>query len=154
MHAPHRMFCAVLPLIMLLPVAGIAQRHPRYLAARSDLFVARELIANSREEPNVMRNLGRCQEEINAAIREIDNAAVLDNRDLRARPPVDTSLDRPGRFRKIMALLESARADLSREEDNPAAARWRSIAYRRIDAARDYLRRAATDARMDRLWGK
>jgi hypothetical protein len=146
----NKLLRAGLPLLLLLPAVATAQRHPRYLSARSDLQVAQQLILTAHEEPNVMRNLNACEGEIAAAIREIDNAAVLDGRDLRAKPSIDTSLDRPGRFRKVLALLDSARADLAREEDNPAAARWRSIAYRRIDAARDFARRAMIDAHLDR----
>lgn len=67
-----------------------------------------------REEPNVTRQLIAADREVEAAVREIDRAAVLDRKDIYDHPPVDTRLDRPGRFRKIMALLNSARGDLAR----------------------------------------
>jgi hypothetical protein len=150
------MFQRPLPtaLILLTLASGIAsaQRHPHYLRARSDLFVAQRILTSMNEEPNVMRSIRNCEQEVAAAIREIDNAAVLDGRDLRQNPPIDANLDRPGRFRKVMELIESARAGLGREEDNPAAARWRNRAYRHLDLARDYLRTAASTARLDRLW--
>jgi len=34
-------------------------------------------------------------------------------------PPIDTNLDRRGRFRKAMELLQRARADIAAEEDDP-----------------------------------
>lgn len=140
---------------LLAPASGLAEspgRHPHYLRARSDLSAARYFL-RVREEANVTRNLIAADREVEAAIREIDNAAVLDHKDIYDRPPADTRLDRPGRFRKIMALLQSARADLAREEDNRAARGWRDAAFRRIDAAMDFVRRAARDARIDHELG-
>jgi hypothetical protein len=52
-----------------------------------------------------------------------------------------------------MALLRSARADIDREEDNPAARGWRNTAFRHIDAAMDFVRQAARDLRIDRRLG-
>jgi hypothetical protein len=58
---------------MIIPVGGKAEtpgRHPRYLHARTDLRVA-QWLSRVHEEPNVMRNLNRCDQEIEAAIHEI-----------------------------------------------------------------------------------
>ena len=55
---------------MMIPVGGKADtpgRHPRYLRARSDLRAV-QWLSRVHEEPNVMRNLKRCDEEIEAAI--------------------------------------------------------------------------------------
>ena len=139
----------------LVPPPGLADtpgRYPHYLRARSDLRAAQYFL-RVREEPNVTRNLIAADREVEAAIHEIDRAAVLDRKDIYDRPPADTRLDRPGRFRKIMALLNSARADIAREEDNPNARAWRDVAFRRIDAAMDFVRRAARDARIDHELG-
>ena len=54
---------------------------------------------------------------------------------------------------RVMALLDSARADIAREEDNPYAVGWRNLAYRHIDAAKEHLRRAAVTLRLDRELG-
>jgi hypothetical protein len=140
---------------ILIANTGLAEtpgRHPRYLHARSDLRVV-QILSRVHEEPNVMRNLRRCDEEIEAAIHEIDVASVIDRKDLEDHPRVDTSLDRSGRFRKMMALLDSARRDIGQEEDNPRAVAWRNAAFRHIDEARVSLRRAATDLRIDRELG-
>jgi hypothetical protein len=77
------------------------------------------------------------------------NAAVLDRKDVEDHPPIDTGLPRNDRFRKIADLMRSARRDIEQEEDNPVARKWRNAAFLYIDAALDYLHRAAVDARVD-----
>jgi len=138
---------------LLAPAAMHAQgRHPRYLHARTDLRTA-QLLARVREERNVTRNLEAAAVEIEAAIREIDNAAVLDRKDLVDRPPIDANLARKDRFRKIVDLLRSSRADIEHEEDNPNARGWRDAAFRHIDEALNAVHRAAVDAQLDHELG-
>lgn len=138
---------------LFVPAGLYAQgRHPRYLRARTDLRRA-QLFARVKEEPNVSRNLEAAAREIEAAIKEIDNAAVLDRRDLMDRPPIDARLARKDRFRKIVDLLRSARADIEHEEDNPNARGWRDAAFRHIDEALNAVHRAATDAKLDHELG-
>lgn len=127
-------------------------RHPRYLHARTDLRHA-QLLLRVHDEPNVMRHVDAVHAEIEAAIHEVDRAAVIDRKDLEDHPRIDTGLDRPGRFRRAMALLVSARRDINEEEDNPRAIGWRNAAFQHIDAAMDQLRRAARDLKIDRLEG-
>ncbi len=134
------------------PGPGSYGRHPRYLHARTDLRTAQYLL-RVEEEPNVMRRMRDADREVEAAIGEIDNASVLDRKDLDDHPRVDTGLDRRGRFSKIVALLRSARADIAGEEDNPSARGWRDVAFRHIDDAMDSVRRAAIDLRFDRDLG-
>jgi hypothetical protein len=148
-------FAALGLAVLLFTGSGSADtpgRHPRYLHARTDLRTA-QLILRGREEPNVMRHILKVDQAIDRAVAEIDRAAVLDRKDIADHPRVDTSLDRRGRFRKVMALLRSARADISREEDNPRATGWRDHAYHHIDEAIEQLQRAARDLRMDHLEG-
>src|SRR5208283_6000876 len=115
---------------LFAPAAIDAQgRHPRYLHARTDLRTA-QFFARVREEPNVTRHLEAAVGEIEAAIREIDRAAVLDAKDLEDHPHIDANLARKDRFRKIVDLLRSARADIEHEEDNPRAREWRNAAFR------------------------
>ncbi len=138
---------------LVAPAAMQAQgRHPRYLKARSDLRAA-QLFARVREEPNVTRNLEAAAGEMEGAIREIDRAAVLDARDLDDHPRIDERIPRRDRFRKIVDLLRSARADIEHEEDNPRAREWRNAAFRHIDAALNAVHRAAMDARLDHELG-
>lgn len=146
-------------LIALTSLAAVALvfadspgRHPAYLRARTDLRTA-QMFLRVREEPNVQRQLNEAEREIEAAIGEVDRAAFLDRKDLIDRPPIDTRLDRHGRFRKVVELLRSARADLGREEDNGTARGWRDGAYRHIDQALEHMHRAAVDQHWDRELG-
>jgi hypothetical protein len=118
--------------------------HPAYLHARSDLRRA-ELLMHRRDEPNVIRDLDAAAREAHEAVREIDNAAAWDRKDLIDNPPVDTYPDRPGRFRAMAQFLWSARRDIEREEDNPAAREWRNRALHHIDESLRLVRRAARD---------
>ena|SRR5579863_2212361 len=127
-------------------------RHPAYLRARSDLRAAQFLL-RVREEPNVTRHLVQADREVEAAIVEIDRAAVLDRKDLDDRPRVDTNFDRRRRFGRTVELLRSARADLGREEDNGRARGWRDAAYRHIDEALEHMHRAAVDLHWDHELG-
>jgi hypothetical protein len=127
-------------------------RHPAYLRARSDLRRA-QLLLRVREEPNVTRRLIEADHEAEAAIVEIDRAALIDRKDLEDHPRVDTNLDRRGRFRRIVELMRSARADLGREEDNGRARGWRDEAYRHIDEALEHMHRASVDLHWDREFG-
>lgn len=144
----------VLALVAALAFATLAMagRHPRYLHARSDLRTA-QFLMRVHDEDNVMRHLRQADREIDAAVREIDTAAVIDHRDIEDHPPIDRSLDRRGRFHKAMELLQAARSDIGREEDNPRAIGWRDAAYRHIDEAIGQLRRAVRDLHMDHMEG-
>ena len=133
-------------------LADTPGRHPRYLHARSDLRTA-QLLSRVREEPNVAARLREMDREIEAAIVETDHAIVLDRKDMDDHPRIDASMDRTGRFRKMLELLQAARSDIAREEDNPSAVGWRDLAYRHVDAAINFLKRAARDARLGRELG-
>jgi hypothetical protein len=131
--------------LLLAPLAASAQPlHPRYLRARSDLRRAMALMRVP-EEPNVRRDMDIAFGYIEGAIREIDLAARFDRRDLDDNPPVDTGTGRGGRFREILRLLDSARSDIAREEDNPRAMEWRRRAYRFIDDAMAMIRKGGYD---------
>jgi hypothetical protein len=138
---------------ILLPPPASAQRHPRYLRARSDLRTAQFIVRDMNLEPNVMRHVHTADGEIDRAIREIDHAAVVDGKDLNDHPRVDTHLDRRGRFREVMRLLNAARHDIAKEEDNPRAIRWRDVAFSHIDRAIEEMRGAARDLHFDHLEG-
>jgi hypothetical protein len=150
-----RWICGVGAVVLLAAsaAADTPGRHPRYIHARTDLRTA-QLLLRVHDEPNVMRHVDAVHAEVEAAIHEVDRAAVIDRKDWMDRPPIDANLDRPGRFRKAMELLVSARRDIGEEEDNPRAKEWRNAAFRHIDAAIDQLRRAARDLKIDRLEGR
>ncbi len=119
-------------------------RHPRYIHARSDLRRA-VILMRLPDEPNVMRDMRDASAFVERAIRELDVAAAFDRRDIDDNPPVDTRLGRGGRFREILRLLDSARNDISQEEDNPRAREWRGRAFEMIDNAAAFVRRGGYD---------
>ena len=139
------------PLLMALaaaaltPFAAHAQYlHPAYLHARSDLRRA-TLLMRIPDEPNVNRDMSAAADFTERAIRELDAAAMFDRRDIDEHPPIDTRLGRGGRFREILRLLDSARHDIEREEDNPRAREWRNRAFRNIDDAMALIRKGGYD---------
>lgn len=140
----HLMIGVALLATVALSFADTPGRHPAYLQARSDLRRAERLMQGF-EEPNVRRDLSAATHEIQEAIREMDAAALWDRKDLDDHPPVDTYPDRPGRFRAIGQFLFSAKHDIEREEDNPAARVWRDRALHHINESIRLVRRAARD---------
>jgi len=142
---------AAVSMAVLFPFGLAAQgRHPRYLHARSDLRRSIRLMMLP-DEPNVMRDMQAAGGLVERAIRELDNAAMWDRRDLDDNPPVDTRMGRGSRFREILRLLAAARSDISLEEDNPRAAEWRNRAFRNIDDAIDMVRRGGYDRFRDEV---
>jgi hypothetical protein len=123
-------------------------RHPRYIHARADLRRS-VLLMRISDQPNVMRDMQTASGLVENAIHELDVAAMFDRRDLDEHPAIDTHLGRGGRFREILRLLESARADIAGEEDNRRAAEWRNRAFRFIDDAMAVVRKGGYDKFMD-----
>ena len=146
------LFIAAMVSLPTLMNADTPGRHPAYLHARSDLRVA-QMLMRVHDDPDVMRRVRQADIEIDRAIHEIDVAARFDHKDLDDHPPIDTRLDRRGRFQKAMELLQKSRADIAREEDDPSAVGSRNLAFRHIDAAMDFVRHAARDLRMERDLG-
>jgi hypothetical protein len=141
-HAP---ILVALAAAALAPFAANAQgRHPAYLHARADLRRA-TLLMRIRDEPNVNRDMETAIGFTERAIHELDTAAMFDRKDIDERPPIDTRLGRGSRFREILRLLESARHDIEREEDNPRAREWRNRAFRNIDDAMAVVRKGGYD---------
>jgi len=135
----------LLAIAMLAPLGAWAQfRHPHYLTARTDLRRA-TLLMRIPDEPNVMRDMATAAAQTERAIHELDLAARFDLRDINEHPPVDARMGRGSRFREILRLLGSARADIGREEDNPLARIWRNRAFGYIDSAMEVVRRGGYD---------
>ena len=128
--------------------ADIPGHHPYYLHARSDLRKAEQLLQLP-DEGNVKQQENIAAREVHAAIWEIDNAAVLDRKDVDDNPHIDTSLRHHGRFNEIERLLQSAKHDISLEENNNAARLWRHRANVHLDRAEYHVNIAAERDRID-----
>ncbi len=130
----------VLTLVLTAAIGqGIARadspgEHPHYLHARSDLRKAEQLLRLP-DERNVKAEENVAAREVHAAIWEIDHASVLDRKDVDDNPAIDTSLTHQGKFGEIERLLQSAKRDISLEEDNQSARAWRHRANVHLDRA-------------------
>jgi len=131
-----------------MALADIPGNHPAYLHARSDLRRADRLL-NAGGERNVVRDMQTADYEIDAAIREIDRAAILDHKDVDDKPQVDVSQNPVGRLHQVLRLLDSARHDLSQTEDNRYARGWRSRAAYHVNRAIDFTNRSIHDYAAD-----
>jgi hypothetical protein len=112
------------------------RQHPAYLHALEDLRHARAHL----ERPATVTAPTAWDERvavshIDAAMREITQAAIDDGKNLADHPPVDVALDWPGRLRRTLELLRRARADVNQEEDNQFARGLKRRAIEHIDAA-------------------
>ncbi len=81
-------------------------------------------------DPGVMRNLRAAAGNVEAAIREVDRASVIDGKNKEDHPRVDAIPDRVGRLHRIRELLRQGRAR-----------GWRNAAYGHIDEALEHMNR-------------
>jgi hypothetical protein len=125
------------------PPAG----HPAYLHALSDLRMARALLARPTRDVEVKWDENRAIREINAAIREIRDAAIDDGKPLEDRPPVDAHLRHRDRIRAALDLLDKAARDIEEREDNGFARGLRGRAIGHIRDAIRFTREAIEDRR-------
>jgi hypothetical protein len=128
--------------------AGWFGDHPRYLHALSDMRYAKSLIARP-DAGNVMADERAAVNELNAAIGEISEAAKEDWKPVNDHPPVDTSLDQPGRLHEAVKILSRALQDLNQEEDNGFARGLRNKAIHHLQVSRNFVRKAVGDKEWD-----
>ncbi len=127
--------CAVL-LLTTFAAADTPGAHPAYLHALTDLRHARAHL--DRMTPNARMDdyEQRAIDEIDAAIREVKEAAIDDGKPLGDHPPVDTGMDRAGRLRRAMELLDSAHRDIDERESDGFAKGLKHRALHHIEEAR------------------
>jgi tetratricopeptide (TPR) repeat protein len=125
-------------------LADTPGRHPAYLHARSEMRAAERLMM-VHDEPNVLRDLQAAADRVRQAIRLLDEASVIDRKDVEDNPRIDTYPDRVGRFRAIMQMLEGAKRDLSQAEANLSALGWRNAAIAKVNEAEGLVKKAARD---------
>jgi hypothetical protein len=121
------------------PFAARAQQvpgpHPAYLHALSDLRAARHYLNDGWAWEPVRRDDNAAIGEIDAAIREIKQAAIDDGKGVNDPFPIDKHLGPHDRFRKANELLAAAHNDLARAEDVPESRGLRDRAIHHVDEA-------------------
>lgn len=110
-------------------------RHPAYLHALTDLRHASAHLEQFTGSERRNDEEQRAIEEIDKAIGEIKHASIDDGKDLNDHPPVDSHMDRAGRYHRAMELLDKAHNDIAREEDDSWARGLRNRAIGHIDEA-------------------
>ncbi len=148
--------CAqVLPVVVALcalapsaSFAGFFGDHPRYLHALSDMRYARSLVMRP-DDRNVVNDEKNAAHELDVAIGEIKEAAREDWKPINDHPPVDTSMNRPGRLHEAIKVLDKAQHDLSEEEDDSHARNLRNRAIQHLKVARNFVRQAIGDKEFD-----
>lgn len=119
--------------------------HPAYLHALSDLRAARWLLQRPTRDAEVRWDEGRAIAEIDAAIREIRDAAIDDGKPIEDHPPVDANLRHRDRIRRAVDLLDKAARDIEERETNDFARGLRNRAVGHIRVAIRFSREAIED---------
>jgi len=84
--------------------------------------------------------------EIDAAIKEIKDAAIDDGEDLADHPAIDASLDWGGRLDHALELLQRSDKDIREREDNDFARGLRKRAVQHIEMAERFTREGIANA--------
>jgi hypothetical protein len=139
-------------LLVLLFSGCVTQpsRHPAYLHALTDLRTARWMLEHRPGDVAVNAHEDEAISEIDRAIGELKSAAVDDGKNIYDHPKADVASDYRGRLHRAAALLRTARADMTREEDNPNARGLRDRAIGHVDAALHATERAIHDVELGR----
>ena len=139
-----RMMLLILSVAMFLPAVNQIQaqgKHPAYLHALSDLRFARSLL----ERPNggeLRQQEKEAIHKIDDAIAEIKHASIDDGKNLADHEPVDVHLPWAGRLHKAIEVLDDARRDCRKEEDNPETRGLQMRVLRHIDEAHHHVEEA------------
>jgi len=126
----------VIAVCAVLSFADEPGRHPAYLHALTDLRHARAHLENLAATHHMDKEEEHAIDEIDKAIDEIKRAAIDDGKNLNDHPPIDAGMDRMGRFHRAQELLDKARNDIAREEDDSSVRGLRDRALHHIDEAR------------------
>jgi hypothetical protein len=140
-------------LLLVLVFSGCISppsRHPAYLHALTDLRTARWMLEHRPGDVAVSAHEDEAISEIDRAIGELKRAAIDDGKNIHDHPKADTPNDYRGRLHRAAELLRTARADMTREEDNPNARGLRDRAIGHVDAALHATERAIHDVELGR----
>jgi hypothetical protein len=122
----------------LLPAPGRAERpghHASYLHALTDLHAAREHLRNRGGNGEMVWDERKAVTEVDAAIRDLEDAALEVGKNIRELPGVDVRKEDVGELHRALDLLRKARQNASEREDDDRADDLRRRAAFHIDEA-------------------
>jgi hypothetical protein len=130
-----------------------ALAHPAYLHAMSDLRYARALLAKP-ARPDVKWDEQNAIKEIDAALKEIREAAIDDSKAMEDHPPIDVALKHRDRLKQAEELLRKAAADIDEKEQNEWAKGLRGRANGHIHNAEHAVHEAIDDRKENKKHGR
>ena len=130
--------------------ADLPGRHPAYLHALTDLRDARWNLEHRPGDAAVSAQEDVAIVETDRAIQEAKVAAADDGKNLGDHPHEDASINRAGRLHHALELLEKAKNDVAREEDNPQTRELRNRIVQHTDRAIEATRHAIHDVEQGR----
>jgi hypothetical protein len=127
--------CAVV-MMTTFAAADTPGKHPAYLHALSDLRQARETLNYDTGSYRLNEDERLAIEQIDTAIREVQEAAIGDGKPMRQHFDVDARLSHSDRLHQAMDLLKQARADIDQHESDSYTRGLKEQALHHIDMAR------------------
>ena len=137
--------CVVAP-----PPPPPAPHHPAWLHALTDLRDARWNLEHRPGDAAVSAQEDVAIVETDRAIQEAKVAAMEDGKNIEDHPHEDANIDRRGRLHHALELLQKAKDDVAREEDNPETRNLRNRIVEHVDLAVEATKRAIHDVEQGR----
>jgi len=130
--------------------ADLPGHHPAYLHALTDLRDARWNLEHRPGDTAVSSQEDVAIVETDRAIQEAKVAAAEDGKNLADHPHEDANINRAGRLHHALELLQKAKNDVAREEDNPETRDLRNRIVQHTDLAIEATRHAIHDVEQGR----
>ena len=130
--------------------ADLPGKHPAYLHALTDLRAARWNLEHRPGDAAVSAQEDVAIVETDRAIQEAKTAAMEDGKNIADHPHEDAKINRAGRLHHALELLDKAKQDVAREEDNPETRDLRNRIVQHTDLAIEATRHAIRDVEQGR----
>ena len=130
--------------------ADLPGKHPAYLHALTDLRDARWNLEHRAGDAAVSSQEDVAIVETDRAIQEAKTAAMEDGKNIEDHPHEDAKINRAGRLHHALELLNKAKNDVAREEDNPETRDLRNRIVQHTDLAIEATKHAIHDVEAGR----
>jgi hypothetical protein len=121
--------------LLFVQFSVMAQKHPHYLHALSDLRAARWQIEHRPGTWTQTVDEVEAVKRIDETINEIKKASIDDHKDINDHPAQAEVPDHAGRLHKAVDFLKKAKEDINMEEDNGFAQGLQGRAIKHVDEA-------------------